>query len=102
MYQSVLERLLIALDPEEESLEVEDTLVSSGLEVHEERLRVWPPWPWPPWDGEDPDDGGDKKPHNRTEEAPQLAQDILAFEKKVAKASLDLYVYQFLRIFDGI
>lgn len=86
-----MERLLIALDPDEDILVSDDKLVSSGLQVHEERLRVWPPWPWPPWDGgDDDDDGGDKKPGNRTNDAPRLARDILSFEKKVAKASLDL------------
>ena len=34
------------------------------LVVHEERLRVWPPWPWPPWgdddDGDDDEDGDEE------------------------------------------
>lgn len=91
LYRSVLERLLLTLDNEDDKLhdilsvsaEVEGT---SGLVVHEERLRVWPPWPWPPW-GDD-----DDKPENRTERAHKLAKAIITFEKKIAEASLDLDV----------
>lgn len=63
-----------------------------SLTVNEERLRVWPPWPWPPWGPEDPDnpDDPDRTPINRTEEAKKLAKGIIAFEKKIANASLDL------------
>jgi endothelin-converting enzyme len=81
-------------------------LRDNGLTVHEERLRVWPPWPWPPWDPEDPSDPDHpgKEPHkphephdphkpvNRTKEAHKLAVKIVEFEKKLAKASLDLCV----------
>ena len=65
-----------------------------SLTVNEERLRVWPPWPWPPWGPEDPDnpDDPDRTPINRTEEAKKLAKGIIAFEKKIANASLDLDV----------
>ncbi|KIP08159.1 hypothetical protein PHLGIDRAFT_104734 [Phlebiopsis gigantea 11061_1 CR5-6] len=93
LYQSVLERLIVATaDEDEDDLSL---LPPAGLAVHEERLRVWPPWPWPPWDPEDPNepgDGGDHKPINRTKEAPELAQKIIEFEKKLANASLDLDV----------
>lgn len=74
---------------------------NNALTVHEERLRVWPPWPWPPWDPEDPEDPhepghpGDGEPHkpvNRTKEAQKLAKQIVDFEKKIANASLDLWV----------
>lgn len=89
LYRNVLERLLLALDDEEDKVvevkaEVEGT---SGLTAHEERLRVWPPWPWPPW-GDDDDD----KPENRTERAHKLAKAVIEFEKKIADASLDLDV----------
>ena len=90
LYQSVLERLIVATADEDEDLYL---FAPTGLAVHEERLRVWPPWPWPPWDPQDPDepgDGGDHKPINRTKEAPKLAKQIVEFEKKVANASLDL------------
>ncbi|CAL1704979.1 unnamed protein product [Somion occarium] len=93
LYGSVLERLLINLYDEEEALLVqEQSLEAPELTVHEERLRVWPPWPWPPWGGDDDgdDDGGDHKPVNRTEEAHKLAKKIIEFEKKVANVSLDL------------
>ena len=88
LYRNVLERLLITLDDEEDDL-VESIVVideSSGLVVHEERLRVWPPWPWPPW-GDD-----DDKPENRTERAHRLAKSIIKFEKAIAAISLDLDV----------
>lgn len=91
-----MERLLIALaDEEEELLSGAEALKPSGFAVYEERLRVWPPWPWPPWGPENPDDpdnGGDHKPINCTEEAKKLAKEIIVFEKKLANASLDLYV----------
>lgn len=88
LYRNVLERLLVTLDDEEDDL-VESIVVideSSGLVVHEERLRVWPPWPWPPW-GDD-----DDKPENRTERAHKLAKSIIKFEKAIAAISLDLDV----------
>lgn len=91
LYQSVLERLIVATADEDD--DDVSLLPPAGLAVHEERLRVWPPWPWPPWDPEDPNepgDGGDHKPINRTKEAPELAQKIIEFEKKLANASLDL------------
>lgn len=94
LYTSVLERLIIALADEDDNLAGSALPnAAEGLVVHEERLRVWPPWPWPPWDPEDPDhpgDGDDKKPINRTKEAPRLAKEIVEFEKKLANASLDL------------
>ncbi|KAI0647206.1 Metalloprotease [Trametes meyenii] len=86
LYENVLERLLLSLDDEEETLQPKQF---SKLVVHEERLRVWPPWPWPPW-GDD-DDGKDD-PVNRTERAHKLANNIIEFEKKIANASLDLDV----------
>ncbi|THH29635.1 hypothetical protein EUX98_g4545 [Antrodiella citrinella] len=91
LYRNVLERLLLTLHEEEDA---ESTVMESvpGLVVHEERLRVWPPWPWPPWDGDDGDKDDDKKPINRTEEAHKLAKRIIKFEKKIANASLDLDV----------
>lgn len=95
LYRKVLERLLITLHEEEDA----ETSAIQGpttpaLAVHEERLRVWPPWPWPPWDGDGGDkDDEDKKPVNRTEEAQKLAVDIITFEKKIANASLDLYAF---------
>ncbi|KAI0082770.1 metalloprotease [Panus rudis PR-1116 ss-1] len=94
LYRNVLERLLINLYDEEKLLaEQDDSLTSPGLAFHEERLRMWPPWPWPPWGGDD--DGGDDdhdhdNPVNRTEEAHKLAKKIVKLERKIANASLDL------------
>ncbi|OSD08705.1 Metalloprotease [Trametes coccinea BRFM310] len=88
LYQNVLERLLLALDEEEEESQSQAS-EPSKLVVHEERLRVWPPWPWPPWG----DDGNDHdEPLNRTERARKYAKEIVTFEKKIANASLDLDV----------
>ncbi|KAH9945985.1 metalloprotease [Epithele typhae] len=88
LYRTVLQRLLIVADDKDEQLESASvtTVPSTGLTIHEERLRVWPPWPWPPW-GDD-DDGN--KPVNRTERADKLAKSIVKLEKQIAKASLDL------------
>ena len=87
LYRNVMERLILTLG------EMDEKLASalghpSGLVVHEERLRVWPPWPWPPW-GDD-DDGKDE-PEDSKKRAHRLAKSIVEFEKQIAKASLDLY-----------
>ncbi len=88
LYRNVLERLLLTLDDEDDSMDMKPKQ-EPGLVVHEERLRVWPPWPWPPW-GDD-DDGGEK-PENRSQRAKKLSTAIIEFEKKLANASLDLDV----------
>jgi endothelin-converting enzyme len=49
-------------------------------------LLKWPPIPWPPW-GDD-DDG---KAENSTVRAKRLSKEVLKFEKKIARASQDLY-----------
>ena len=49
----------------------------------------WPPWPWPPW-GDDGDKDGEK---NKTERAKEAAKSVIDFEKRVADASLDLWVW---------
>ncbi|KAI0720938.1 metalloprotease [Cerioporus squamosus] len=90
LYRNVLERLLLTLDNEDDKLYSTDVKPEQnpGLVVHEERLRVWPPWPWPPWGD---DDDGDK-PENRSQRAKKLSKAIIEFEKKIANASLDLDV----------
>ncbi|EIW60033.1 Metalloprotease [Trametes versicolor FP-101664 SS1] len=87
LYESVLERLLLTLDDEDEELLA--SAQPSKFVVHEERLRVWPPWPWPPWGD---DDDGKGEPVNRTERAHKLAKEVIEFEKKIANVSLDLDV----------
>ncbi|KAF8969921.1 hypothetical protein BDZ97DRAFT_1793392 [Flammula alnicola] len=89
IYAQALERLLIALADEEEA---EQLGKSSSVLTKNEDANVWPPWPWPPWGGDD-EDGGDK-PVNRTLEAHKLAKKVVAFERKLAQASLDLDILQ--------
>jgi hypothetical protein len=57
--------------------------------------NAWPPWPWPPWgDDDDGGDGGDdKKRENKTVRAHRLAKEVVEFETKIARASLDLFVF---------
>ncbi|KAM5533255.1 hypothetical protein V8D89_013032 [Ganoderma adspersum] len=87
LYQNTLKRLLVTLDNEEDTILEEQVIGEpSDLVVHEQRLKVWPPWPWPPW-GDD-DDGN--SPENRTERAQRLAKEVIKFEKRIANASLDL------------
>ena len=39
---------------------------------------------------DDDDDDSDRKPVNKTEQARKQAKQVIEFEKKIAKASLDL------------
>lgn len=83
VYQDVIERLLVAVEEEEEALAKKRAL--SGLVNQQE--NIWPPWPWPPWG----DDDDDKPPaSNRTDRAHKLAKKVLKLESRVAAASLDL------------
>ncbi|EJF65996.1 metalloprotease [Dichomitus squalens LYAD-421 SS1] len=93
LYQSTLQRLLVTLDNEDDALLPEELTEEEThkLVVHEERLRVWPPWPWPPW-GDDDDGDKDSPKENRTERAHRLAKAVIEFEKRIANASLDLDV----------
>ncbi|KAG6891339.1 hypothetical protein C0992_008793 [Termitomyces sp. T32_za158] len=90
VYQGVVERLLLALSKEDEDelKHVQGTFDTVQLQ----ETNVWPPWPWPPWDEDDDDNGGDKKPMNRSQRARKLSQKIVKLEKSLAKASLDLDV----------
>ncbi|KAJ7074256.1 hypothetical protein C8F01DRAFT_1272809 [Mycena amicta] len=83
IYQNVVERLFATLSEEEEKLQ---RLPTPTLAEN----AAWPSWPWPPWDDE-PDE--EDKP-NRTEKAHQLAADVVAFETKLAKLTLDADAYQ--------
>lgn len=90
VYQAVVERLLLTI-AEEEDLRLQG---SSAIVVNEDST-VWPPWPWPPWDGDDGDDDDhdgdkDKTPADRTRRTHKLAKKVVKFERKLAKASLDL------------
>ncbi|CAK5279362.1 unnamed protein product [Mycena citricolor] len=82
VYQGVVERLLFTLSEEEEKLQA---LRSSVLVEN----APWPSWPWPPWD----DEPEEKKP-NRSDIAHQMAKKVIAFETKIANASLDGDLYQ--------
>ena len=81
----------MTLDNEDDTLLPDEVANEEAhkLVVHEERLRVWPPWPWPPW-GDDDDGDKDTPKENRTERAHRLAKAIIELEKQIANASLDL------------
>ncbi|KAF7295323.1 Endothelin-converting enzyme 1 [Mycena indigotica] len=81
IYQNVIERLFKTLLDEEDKPPT-PTLVEND---------AWPSWPWPPWD---PDDEPDKDKTNNTEKARQLAEDVVAFETKLANVTLDADAYQ--------
>ncbi|KAK0210236.1 Metalloprotease [Desarmillaria ectypa] len=91
-YQNVIERLLLTLVEEEESLRSKFKSDSSPLTNQAE--SVWPPWPWPPWGEDDDDKDGGKQPVNQTERAHELAKKVVKFETRIANASLDLDILQ--------
>jgi endothelin-converting enzyme len=80
VYGNVLERLLLIHYEAEEKRSPPQTLVNN------EDSETWPPWPWPPWDGDDDNHGPKHGPRNATE----LAAEVVEFEWKLARASLDL------------
>ncbi|PFH50075.1 hypothetical protein AMATHDRAFT_75830 [Amanita thiersii Skay4041] len=87
IYQEVIESLLSSLPEEDQDMKQEE------LAVQDEGSKVWPPWPWPPWEGDGDGDGGDgddDKPGNWTDKARKLAKKVVKFERKIAKASLEL------------
>lgn len=87
MYKEVVERLLVALSEEQEA----EKQRTSSPDFITQEPTTWPPWPWPPWGGDDDgDDGGDGDRDNRTMDAHKLAKKVVKFERKLAKASLDL------------
>jgi endothelin-converting enzyme len=81
IYTDVVKRLLVALGGDEKSLVPEQSEASF---VTQDEDNTWPPWPWPPWGGDD--DDKDSKPVNFD----KLAKSVVAFETKLANASLDL------------
>lgn len=78
-----------------EEAEIEKAPTDAVLITNED-ANVWPPWPWPPWGGDDDDNDGDDEPRNRTLEIQKLAREVVKFERKLAQASLDLYVHSIL------
>jgi hypothetical protein len=80
VYASVLERLLVV------HYEAEKRQPSQLLVDNEDSMNTWPPWPWPPWD----DDGNGDGPKDRPKNATVLADEVVKFEQKLARASLDL------------
>ncbi|RDB20946.1 Endothelin-converting enzyme 1 [Hypsizygus marmoreus] len=86
VYRSVVERLILALVEEEESL----SQTQAPILATNQDSNVWPPWPWPPWgDGED-DKDKPGKPVNQTRRAHELSKKVVDLERRLAKASLDL------------
>ncbi|KAJ3804396.1 peptidase family M13-domain-containing protein [Lentinula aff. lateritia] len=90
VYQSVIEKLLLAVSEEEEKVLLQRSFENSPGLIKQD--SIWPPWPWPPWGGDDGDDGdnGEKKPVNKTKRVQKLAKEVVKFESKIAHASLDL------------
>lgn len=90
MYQGVIERLLVFLYNDTVSASLIDT--APGTSQNEFILNgdatgySWPPWPWPPWGDDDDDEAGKPEPIDFA----ALAASVVAFEKKIANASLDL------------
>jgi endothelin-converting enzyme len=60
--------------------------------VEQDEDNSWPPWPWPPWSG-DEDDGDDDDKKTPVDFA-KLAKGVVALEKQIANASLDLDILQ--------
>jgi endothelin-converting enzyme len=81
VYGSVLERLLMIHYETKDRRHPLQALVNN-----EDSETVWPPWPWPPWDDDDNEDDPGHRPKNATE----LAEEVVEFEWKLARASLDL------------
>jgi hypothetical protein len=57
-----------------------------NTEDAEETVKAWPPWSWPPWGG---DEDGDQ---NTPLDPATLASRVVIFERKLANATLDLFV----------
>ena len=88
LYRDVIERLLITLADEPKELSESSPKLAARLVVNGDAANVWPPLPWPPWGG-----GGDGDDGDEDEGAPdprELAEQIVEFESRMAKASLDL------------
>jgi hypothetical protein len=83
VYANVLERLLIV-----HYERVDEEHKPQFLVNNEDSVSIFPPLPWPPWGGDDDDDRPKHGPKNATE----LAEEVVKFERKLARASLDLLV----------
>ena len=94
-----MENLLLVLYEEEEELQREAT---QNLVLNEESVKLWPPWPWPPWGGDDDKPDGDKDPKDHKEVIHKLAKRVVKLERRLANASLDLYVIFTPSRWDGI
>jgi endothelin-converting enzyme len=62
-----------------------------GEDGEDGESNSWPPWPWPPW-GDDDDGKGKGGKKRRDVRAREAAKAVVEFEKRVADASLDLFV----------
>ena len=94
----VVERLLLTLADAEDSETQREFRRDSPTLVNNEDSSTWPPSPWPPWDendGDDDEDDGSGKPINKTLRVHNLAKNVVKFERKLAQASLDLYIFNF-------
>lgn len=97
VYRDVIEQLLSRVDHVLYGDEDEDEVTAKvqsrpELVIHNEKAMIWPPWPWPPWGGDDEPEKDPGKKMNKTERVKFLAKGVVAFERKLAQASLDLDV----------
>jgi hypothetical protein len=84
IYANVLERLLVI------HYEAEKKEPSHALINNEDSVNRWPPRPWPPWDDDDGEDDDDDGRKDRPKNSTKLAEEVVKFEWKLARASLDL------------
>jgi hypothetical protein len=87
VYTNVLERLLIVQYEREDEEPKYQFLVNN-----EDSVSSWPPFPWPPRGGDGDDDDDDDGPKHGPKNATELAEEVVKFELKLARASLDLLV----------
>jgi endothelin-converting enzyme len=84
VYASVLERLLRI------HYGAEKKQPSQPLVNNEDSVNAWPPFPWPPWGDDDDNDGDGDGGKHRPKNPTKLAEEVVQFEWKLARASLDL------------
>jgi endothelin-converting enzyme len=92
--EAVAHRLDTSDDYAVPELSEAETAASAPAFVQQDADNSWPPWPWPPWNGDDDDDGDKDKKKKKPVDHAKLAKAVVAFERQIANASLDLDVLQ--------